>query len=158
MIAPEIYFLLPYLLGLALSLGIAVYVRKYRSVESARFFFYKVAAESLIIAGFILETVSRTLEMKILWDNLQLVLDLALPGLGYLFVMSIVKPGSGPVQSFSWSSSPPSSRRLSWPQTACTTLSGLLHGSAPGRCFPSYGILLRLSRMCCMRGFSSSCS
>jgi len=91
MIAREIYFLLPYLLGLALSLGIAVYVRKYRSVESARFFFYKVAAESLIIAGFILETVSRTLEIKILWDNIQLVLDLALPGLGYLFVMSIVK-------------------------------------------------------------------
>jgi PAS domain-containing protein len=91
MISRDILFLLPYLAGCALSLGIAGYVRKYRQVEAARYFSYKALVESIIIAGFILEAVSRTLEEKILWDNVQYVLDLALPGLGYLFVLAIVK-------------------------------------------------------------------
>ncbi len=120
MIAREIYFLLPYLLGLAVSLGIAGYVRKYRGVESARFFFYKVVAESLIIAGFIMEMVSLRLETKILWDNVQFVLDLALPG-----ARIPVRPehretpvsGCGPLSSLSAFPRPP--RRLCWPRIPC---------------------------------------
>jgi hypothetical protein len=85
-------FLLPYFLSFALSLGIALYVRKYRGNETARYFAYKVLAESLIIAAFLLETVSGSLAEKILWDDAQYVLDLALPGLGYLFVLCLGRP------------------------------------------------------------------
>jgi PAS domain S-box-containing protein len=84
-------FLLPYLLSLALGLTIVGYVRKYRGIEAARSFSYKVIAESLIIAGFLLETLSPSLIEKVLWDDVQYVLDLALPGLTYLFVLSITQ-------------------------------------------------------------------
>ncbi len=91
MSAEQAVFLLPYLISLGLCLVVAGYVRKYRAVEAARFFTWKALVESLIIIGFLFETLSQTLAEKIVWDDLQYVLDMALPGIQYLFVVSLVR-------------------------------------------------------------------
>ena len=87
----QVLFLAPYIAAFGLCLAVAGYVRKYRAVEAARFFSWKALVESLLILGFLFETVSLTLAEKVVWDDIQYVLDMMLPGLQYLFLVSLVR-------------------------------------------------------------------
>jgi PAS domain S-box-containing protein len=84
-------FLLPYIACSAVCLAIAGYVHKYRLVEASRFFSYKALTEALIVAAFVLETASLSLPEKVIWDDVQFVLDLALPAVQYFFVLAVAR-------------------------------------------------------------------
>ena len=63
--------LLPYLLSLAITLSLAVFTFRRRSVLGARSFFILILTELLETVGFILELVAPTLNGKMFWDNFQ---------------------------------------------------------------------------------------
>jgi PAS domain S-box-containing protein len=80
----ELFYLLPYLLSLALSLGIFTYTWQHRSVRGARVYSWFVAGQTLTILGFILELISPNLETKLLWDRFQWLTDTFLVILPFL--------------------------------------------------------------------------
>ena len=80
----ELLYLLPYLLSLALSLGIFTYTWQHRSVRGARLYSWFVAGQTLTILGFILELISPDLEIKLLWDKFQWLTDTFLVILPFL--------------------------------------------------------------------------
>ena len=67
----EVFYLVPYLLSLSLSLGIFLYTWRHRGVRGAKVYSWFVAGQTLTILGFILELVSPNLQIKILWDKFQ---------------------------------------------------------------------------------------
>ena len=67
----EFFYLLPYLLSLAVSLTVFIYTRRHRHVRGARIYSWFVAGQTLTILGFILELISSNLQTKILWDKFQ---------------------------------------------------------------------------------------
>jgi PAS domain S-box-containing protein len=67
----EVFYLVPYLLSLSLSLGIFLYTWRHRDVRGAKVYSWFVAGQTLTILGFILEMVSPNLQIKILWDKFQ---------------------------------------------------------------------------------------
>ncbi len=71
----EFYYLLPYILSLALSLGISMYTWRHRQVRGARVYSWFVVGQTLTILGFIFELVSPNLQTKLLWDKFQWLTD-----------------------------------------------------------------------------------
>ena len=67
----EVLYLVPYVLSLALSLGVFWYSWRHRHVRGARAYTWFVAGQTLTILGFIFELISPNLEIKILWDKFQ---------------------------------------------------------------------------------------
>ncbi len=67
----EVLYLVPYVLSLALSLGVFWYSWRHRDVRGARAYTWFVAGQTLTILGFIFELISPNLEIKILWDKFQ---------------------------------------------------------------------------------------
>lgn len=64
-------FVIPYLLSLAITLGVAVFSWKRRSVIGASRYGWVAFSQSLWTAGYILELVSASLEKKHFWDDFQ---------------------------------------------------------------------------------------
>ncbi len=71
----EIFYLLPYLFSLALSLGIFIYTWRHRYVHGARAYAWFAGGQIVTIIGFILELTSPNLQTKILWDKFQWLTD-----------------------------------------------------------------------------------
>jgi len=67
----EFFYLLPYMLSLVISLAVFVYTWRHRDVRGAKAYAWFVGGQTLTILGFILELVSPSLEIKILWDKFQ---------------------------------------------------------------------------------------
>jgi PAS domain S-box-containing protein len=67
----EVFYLIPYLLSLGLSLGILIYTWRHRHVRGARVYSWFMVGQTLTILGYILELVSPNLQTKILWDKFQ---------------------------------------------------------------------------------------
>jgi PAS domain S-box-containing protein len=80
----ELLYLLPYLLSLALSLGIFTYTWQHRTVPGARVYSWFVGGQTLTTLGFILELISPNLENKLLWDKFQWLTDTFLVILPFL--------------------------------------------------------------------------
>src|SRR6185503_4968721 len=62
---------LPYMLSLVISLAVFVYTWRHRDVRGAKVYAWFVGGQTLTILGFILELVSPSLQIKILWDKFQ---------------------------------------------------------------------------------------
>jgi PAS domain S-box-containing protein len=71
----EVFYLIPYLLSLALSAGIFIYTWRHRHMRGARVYSWFVGGQTLTILGFIFELVSPNLQTKILWDKFQWLTD-----------------------------------------------------------------------------------
>lgn len=67
----EVFYLIPYLLSLGLSLAVFIYTWRHRQVRGARIYAWFVVGQTLTILGFILELVSPNLQTKLLWDKFQ---------------------------------------------------------------------------------------
>lgn len=67
----QLLYLAPYLLSLALSLGVFYYVWRRRSAKGAAVFAVYIAGQALWIIGFIFELVTPRLPGKIIWDAFQ---------------------------------------------------------------------------------------
>src|SRR5574342_1013365 len=80
----ELFYLIPYLLSLALSLGIFIYTWQHRFVRGARAYSWFVGGQTLTILGFIFELISPNLEIKVLWDKFQWLTDTFLVILPFL--------------------------------------------------------------------------
>ena len=65
----EILYLVPYLISLALSVGVFLYSWQHRAVRSAVAYTWFVGGQTLSIFGFIMKLISPGLESKILWDK-----------------------------------------------------------------------------------------
>jgi len=86
---PEILLLelLPYLLSLAITLGLAVFTFHRRSVLGARAFSIVIFVEMLETVGFILELVDPSLNGKMFWDNFQWFTTFLFPVASLYFIM-----------------------------------------------------------------------
>ena len=71
----EIFYLLPYLISLGLSLGIFIYTFQRSQIRGARAYAWFVGGQTLTIAGFIFELISPNLQTKLLWDKFQWLTD-----------------------------------------------------------------------------------
>ena len=67
----EAFYLLPYIISLAISLGVFAYIWRHRAVSGASAFAWYTAGQSLWIAGSVVETIARDLQTKILWDKFE---------------------------------------------------------------------------------------
>src|ERR1700690_3794734 len=65
----EIIYLVPYLISLALSLGVLLYSWQHRQVRGASAYTWFVGGQTLSIFGFIMKLISPDLQSKILWDK-----------------------------------------------------------------------------------------
>jgi len=74
----EVLYLLPYILSLALSLGVLYYTWNRRSAKGVTAFAWFVAGQTLWIFGFIVELVTPSLFGKIFWDSFQWLAGLLL--------------------------------------------------------------------------------
>jgi len=102
------FFLAPYFLSLAISLGVLVYTWRYRNVRGATAYVWYVAGQCLWILGYIFELISPTLDGKIFWDKSQWIAGIFLavafpvfairytetkiPRPKLLFVLSLIVP------------------------------------------------------------------
>lgn len=67
----QLLYLAPYLISLGVSLGIFLYSWQHRNVKGARAYLWYVAGQLLSTMGFIFETISPNLSVKIFWDKFQ---------------------------------------------------------------------------------------
>ena len=67
----EILYLFPYIVFLALSLGVLFYVWRRRNVKGGMAFTWYVAGRTISIFGFILELISSDISTKVFWDKFQ---------------------------------------------------------------------------------------
>ncbi len=67
----EIFYLLPYLGSLALSLGVLFYAWQRRQSKGVNAYVWYVAGQTLWVFGFILELLSMEMTGKIFWDGFQ---------------------------------------------------------------------------------------
>ena len=79
----EVFYLLPYFVSLALSLGILYYTWERRAAKGVTAFTWYTAGQTLWIFGFILELLTSDLFGKMLWDGVQwlagLIIVIAFP-------------------------------------------------------------------------------
>ncbi len=80
-------YLLPYLASLGLSLGILIYAFNHRRVRGAREFFWYSLAQTLWVAGFIIEMLTPGVAGKIRWDKFQWLASLIIPVVLPVFVV-----------------------------------------------------------------------
>jgi len=73
MLRAAILYLFPYVVSLIISLGVAYYSWRRRSVIGARAFVWFVVAEALYTVGYILELVSTSFESIIFWNHFRLI-------------------------------------------------------------------------------------
>ncbi|MCJ7431987.1 MAG: PAS domain S-box protein [Anaerolineales bacterium] len=88
--------LLPYLLSLAITLSLAVFTFRRRSVLGAQAFFIVIFVEMLETVGFILELGEPTLNGKMFWDNVQWFTTFLFPVATLYFIISYIgrfRPG-----------------------------------------------------------------
>jgi PAS domain S-box-containing protein len=71
----EFFYLLPYLLSLAISMAVFLYTWRHRHVRGAQSYSWLMVGQTLTILGFILELISSNLQTKILWDKFQWLTD-----------------------------------------------------------------------------------
>ena len=69
----KFFFLLPYVLSFAISIGVLVYTLRFRGVRGASAYAWYVAGQSLWVFGYIFELISPSLGGKIFWDKSQWV-------------------------------------------------------------------------------------
>jgi len=69
----KFFFLLPYVLSFAISIGVLVYTLQFRGVRGASAYAWYVAGQSLWVFGYIFELISPSLGGKIFWDKSQWV-------------------------------------------------------------------------------------
>lgn len=75
------YLLLsPYFLALFISVGVTAYVFMHRNARGAFTFLIFSISGTVYVAGFLLETFASTLSGKLLWDNVQWLPTLIIPG------------------------------------------------------------------------------
>lgn len=67
----EIFYLLPYIASLGISLGVLWYVWTRRGAQGSTAFLWHIFGESLYILGYIFELSSPDVEKKIFWENFQ---------------------------------------------------------------------------------------
>ena len=67
----EFFYLLPYLLSLGISLSVFLYTWQHRNVRGAKVYSWFMVGQMLTILGFIMELVSPSLQIKLLWDKFQ---------------------------------------------------------------------------------------
>ena len=67
----EFLYLLPYLLSLALSVGITIYAWRHRRAQGADAYAVLASAQVLTIFGYILELLSPDISGKMIWDKFQ---------------------------------------------------------------------------------------
>lgn len=67
----ELFYSVPYLLSLLLSLGIFVYTAQHQRVRGAQAFAWAIGGQTFSIFGFVLEMVSEDIGTKIIWDKFQ---------------------------------------------------------------------------------------
>ncbi|MBI1794998.1 MAG: HD domain-containing protein [Chloroflexi bacterium] len=67
----ELEYLYPYLISLALSVGILIYAWQRRKVRGAGAYTWFIGGQTLSIFGFIMELVNSNLQTKIFWDKFQ---------------------------------------------------------------------------------------
>jgi hypothetical protein len=67
----EIFYLIPYILSLAITLGVLLYSWKHRHVRGAGIYTWFIVGQTLSILGFIFELISPSLSTKIMWDKFQ---------------------------------------------------------------------------------------
>jgi membrane protein CcdC involved in cytochrome C biogenesis len=75
----ELIYLIPYLLSLALSLGILIYAWRRQTVAGARPFAWLASTQAVWTFGFILELITPTLSGKLFWDAFQWVGGIVMP-------------------------------------------------------------------------------
>ena len=79
----EIFYLLPYIVSLVLSLGILYYTWERRSAKGVTAFTWYTAGQTLWVLGFVIELLTPDLYGKMFWDGFQwlagLILVVALP-------------------------------------------------------------------------------
>jgi len=80
----ELFYLIPYILCLTVTLGIFIYTWMHSSVRGANVYTWFVGGQALTIFGFILELISPSLETKLLWDKFQWMTDTYLVILPFL--------------------------------------------------------------------------
>ena len=88
--------LLPYLLSLAITLSLAVFTFRRRTVLGARAFSIVIFVEILETVGFILELVDPTLNGKMFWDNAQWFSTFLFPVASLYFIIVYIgrlRPG-----------------------------------------------------------------
>src|SRR5688572_17023400 len=79
----ELLYLVPYLVSLALSLGVFIYSWQHRHVRGAGAYTWFVAGQTLSIFAFIMELTSPNLGTKILWDKFQWVSEVSVVVIAY---------------------------------------------------------------------------
>ncbi|MBK8986726.1 MAG: hypothetical protein IPM39_27120 [Chloroflexi bacterium] len=67
----EATYLFPYIMALLISLSVAHYTWRRRSVPTINTFAFYAYAQTAMVLGFILELLSPELNGKIFWDNFQ---------------------------------------------------------------------------------------
>ena len=71
----EIFYLLPYIFALAISLGVFLYSWRHRHVRGADIYTWFVGGQTVTVLGFIFELISPGLQIKVLWDKFQWLTD-----------------------------------------------------------------------------------
>jgi putative nucleotidyltransferase with HDIG domain/PAS domain S-box-containing protein len=84
----EFLYLVPYIISLALSLGVFIYTWQHRHVRGAGAYAWFVAGQTLSVFAFIMELISLDLDTKILWDKFQWVTETSIIVVAY-FVFAI---------------------------------------------------------------------
>jgi len=74
----ELFYLLPYFVSLALSLGILYYTWERRSAKGVTAFTWYMAGQALRVFGFIIELLTPDLSGKMFWDGFQWLASLLL--------------------------------------------------------------------------------
>src|SRR5688572_16104628 len=80
----ELLYLVPYLVSLALSLGVFIYSWQHRHVRGAGAYTWFVAGQTLSIFAFIMELTNPNLGPKILWDKFQWVTETSVIVIAFL--------------------------------------------------------------------------
>ncbi|KAB2854514.1 MAG: PAS domain-containing protein, partial [Anaerolineae bacterium] len=83
--------LIPYLVSLVISSGIAIYVWNHRHVNGGVYFAGFVVGQAVWVFGYILELGSRSLDAKLFWDNFQWIPSTFVPLSTLLFALNYVQ-------------------------------------------------------------------
>jgi len=67
----EVFYLIPYLLSLAITTGVFAYTWRHRYIRGAEIYSWFAGGQAITTLGFIFELVSPNLQTKILWDKFQ---------------------------------------------------------------------------------------
>lgn len=81
----EVFYLVPYVLSLCITLSVFFYTWRHRSIRGARTYSWFVGGQSIAVIGFLFELVSPNIATKIMWDKFQWLAEFYLIILPFLF-------------------------------------------------------------------------